>query len=275
MHDTIFEDYPAMFNSERHHSHLADKEQALQKSDAVVFPSVFARNRTREIYDMGGRPAEVIPHAVDALFHAVPTQVAVESLRRELVGGRPFILHVGARYRHKNVARLFQAFSVWSQRKEYALVLAGGGDLEEHDRTLIVSLGLEPDVVVIPRLRDEQLLSAYHAATAFVFPSLSEGFGFPVLEALACGCPVACSQTASLPEVGGSAPIYFDPEEVESIRDALSEVIGRAGDHAHWKQASANALKRSWRDVAEEYLTLYRRVNEAGQTLSATAGART
>jgi glycosyltransferase involved in cell wall biosynthesis len=152
-------------------------------------------------------------------------------------------------------------------------VLAGGGPLQADEQQLIHVLGIEADVFVIPRMTSDELLCAYHAATAFVFPSISEGFGFPVLEALACGCPTTCSNAASLPEVGGSAPVYFDPMDADSIRAALSEVIALVGDRERWSDARKRSNMRSWHDVAAEYLDFYRKVLEHDRSLLSIASA--
>ncbi len=274
MHDSIFEDYPLLFSSDRHRQHLAEKQRALRACDALVFPSEFAKERTRENYNIGERPAVVIPHAVGPLFYHVPSKSHVDAMQQEIAGMRPFLLHVGSRYLHKNVPKLLQAFSGWEQRTQIALVLAGGGLLQPEEQQLISSLGIEDDVFVWPRMSDHELHCAYYAATAFVFPSLSEGFGFPVLEALACGCPTACSNAASLPEVGGNAPVYFDPVETDSIRSALSEVVSLVGDKARWGAAREDVNRRKWKDVAGEYLNFYRRVVASDSASSATPGVK-
>jgi glycosyltransferase involved in cell wall biosynthesis len=92
---------------------------------------------------------------------------------------------------------------------------------------------------------------------AFVFPSLSEGFGFPILESLACACPTACANAASLPEVGGEAPVYFDPLSAESIVAALDGVVASSGDHDRWNAARVRSLRRTWSDVACKFVELY------------------
>ena len=257
MHDTIFEDYPTLFNTDRHRQHLADKKHAFDNCSAVVFPSEFARSRASTHYDLSGKRTRTIPHALDAQFREIPSDQAIAEFRMRATGGRPFLLHVGSRYLHKNVARLIEAYAQWGQRDEIALLLAGGGPLDAEEDRLIAALGVENRVQVIPRLSDTDLVCAYHAALAFVFPSLSEGFGFPILEALACACPTACANAASLPEVGGEAPVYFDPLRIESIVAALDEVVASSGDNDRWNAARARTLRRTWSDVACEFAELY------------------
>ncbi len=258
MHDTIFEDFPQMFCTERHQRRIREKEVAFRRCSAVVFPSEFAKARASAYYDVAGKLALTIPHALDPRFLDTPSEDTVVRFRERVSPGRPFLLHVGSRFLHKNVARLLEAYAGWSRKGEFSLVLAGGGPLEPDEEALLRELRLGGDVIVIPRLSDDDLACAYCAATAFVFPSLSEGFGFPLLEALAFGCPSACSNAASLPEVGGDAPVYFDPCDTADIRMALDAVVALVGDDGRWQSARARARTRTWADVAAEYLDFYR-----------------
>jgi len=264
MHDTIVEDYPAFFNAQRDRIHLEHKRDAFARCHALVFPSEFARDRTEAVYGISGRQVSVIPHALDSRFRVRPAADRIEGFRNDASEGRPYLLHVGSRYAHKNVDRLLEAFAAWEGRGDFRLLLAGGGALAPSESELVDRLGIADSVRVRKSLDDDALLLAYHGATAFVFPSLSEGFGFPVLEALACACPVACSSSASLPEVGGDAPVYFDPLSTDSLVAALREVVAASTDRPRWQAASAKALSRSWEDAAGEYLEIYDRAASTG-----------
>jgi len=257
MQDTIFEDYPELFDLPRHHQHIVDKRLAAERCAGLVFSSVFAKDRTLALYDIGRRPVLVAAYAIDPLFKGAPVDADIAAFRSKATGGRPYILHVGSRHRHKNVVRLIEAYSRWDGNANFDLLLAGGGELSEDEACLVSSLGMEGRVKVIPRMSDADVVAAYHAATAMVFPSLSEGFGFPVLEALACACPVACSKAASLPEVGGRFPVYFDPTDIDSILSSLSELMDSCGDALRWQQARTAACARSWDDVAADYMAFY------------------
>jgi glycosyltransferase involved in cell wall biosynthesis len=129
----------------------------------------------------------------------------------------PFLLYPANPWPHKNHARLFQAFErLRRDRPELRLVLTGTG---------LEKLVLPDGVAVRGRVPREELASLYRRASALVFPSLYEGFGQPPLEAMACGCPVACSTGGSLPEVCGNAPRYFDPTSVDEMVEAISTVL--------------------------------------------------
>ena len=129
----------------------------------------------------------------------------------------PFLLYPANPWAHKNHARLFQAFErLRRDRPELRLVLTGTG---------LEKLALPDGVVTKGRVPREELASLYRRASALVFPSLYEGFGQPPLEAMACGCPVACSTAGSLPEVCGNAARYFDPTSVDEMVEAVSTVL--------------------------------------------------
>ncbi len=127
-----------------------------------------------------------------------------------------FLLYPARPWPHKNHARLFEAFArLRGERPELRLVLTGEGDF-----------GALPDnVEARGRVSRDELVDLYRRASALVFPSLYEGFGMPVLEAMACGCPVACSNATSLPEVAGEAARLFDPLDVDEIGAAFADVL--------------------------------------------------
>ena len=236
----------------------------MQRSTGLIFSSRFAEQATGRHYDIGSRPILVSSYAIDPGFRQEPLEEDIAAFRSRTAGGRPFLLHVGSRYLHKNVSLLLRAYAAWPGRKEFALVLAGGGDLTQEELAGIGAMGIAGEVIVVPRLDEADLRAAYHGAAAFVFPSLSEGFGFPLLEALACGCPAACSAAASLPEVGGAFPVYFDPNDIDSVRTGLDEVVAARSDRRRWQDAKIMARRRTWGDVAADYVAFYQTVGSTG-----------
>jgi glycosyltransferase involved in cell wall biosynthesis len=162
----------------------------------------------------------------------------------ETVHREPFLLYPAREWPHKNHARLFQAFRELRLRHP---------DLE-----LVLTSYAGPTPEGVRRLgfvsRDE-LVDLYRRAAALVFPSLYEGFGQPPLEAMACGCPVACSNAASLPEVVGDAARLFDPRSVEEIVEAVHEVLG-AGD-AWAERGLRRAAAFTWDDTARRHDDVY------------------
>jgi glycosyltransferase involved in cell wall biosynthesis len=150
----------------------------------------------------------------------------------------PFLLYPANRWPHKNHETLFQALELLP---DYRLVLTG------YD-------GPVPEGVDSPgRVGADELVDLYRRAAALVFPSRYEGFGQPVLEALACGCPVACSDLPPLREVAGDAAVYFEPHEPESIAAATREAIARGG-----ASGPARAAGFTWDETARRHDAVYR-----------------
>jgi glycosyltransferase involved in cell wall biosynthesis len=119
----------------------------------------------------------------------------------------------------------------------------------------------DQDIVHLTADSDASLAALYIGATAFVYPSLYEGFGIPVLEAMTLGCPVLCSDSSSLPEVAGDAAEYFDPARTDSLRAALESVVGSATRRAELaSRGRARAALFSWERCARETLAVYRSV---------------
>ena len=139
---------------------------------------------------------------------------------------RPYLLFVGGRGGYKNFISLLNAFSSSTQLKQdFDLVAFGGGEFNSDERNMVSTLGFSADQIRHVSGSDDKLASLYSNASALVYPSLYEGFGLPVLEAMACSCPVISSSTSSMPEVVGDAGEYCDPSSLDDIRRAVECVV--------------------------------------------------
>jgi glycosyltransferase involved in cell wall biosynthesis len=167
----------------------------------------------------------------------------------------PYVLYVGGHALHKNLPRLVAAFARVSRLSGTKLVIVGWSKPELIDRTkdAVRRHGLEGSVAVLSdRLSDSQLSSLYSGCRTFVYPSLYEGFGLPVLEALQHGAPVACSRTSSLPEVGGNAALYFDPLSTDDIAAKIKTILTNDRLASELRlRARARAREFSWRKTAD------------------------
>lgn len=260
VHDTIYEQFPHLFSLSKREAHIASKKKCVAAARAIVFPSDNARQEAQSIYDLHQNAIKVIPHAVDSLFRPLHDSRLMESFRHRYTNNREFLLHCGARMAHKNFTGLLEAYTQWDKHDTYVLLTVGGGPFTREEAGLIKSLELEHAVFAVPELSQEELVVAYNAARAIVVPSLSEGFGFPALEALACGKQVALSETGALPEVAGNFGAYFDPFCPRDISRGLAAVTASAWSAERSRRARKFATRRTWSDVASEYITVYQQV---------------
>jgi glycosyltransferase involved in cell wall biosynthesis len=175
-----------------------------------------------------------------------------------------YLLYVGTLHPRKNLARLVQAFGLVtsSQGPDLQLVLAGQkGWLYEEIFAQVQRLELADRVVLTGYVPDADLPALLSGALAFVFPSLYEGFGFPVLEAMACGTPVVCSDVSSLPEVAGDAALLVDPLDTQALAEAISRILDNANLGHELVQRGFHQLRKfSWRNCAEKTLGILEEV---------------
>jgi glycosyltransferase involved in cell wall biosynthesis len=211
----------------------------------------------------------VDPSRVDVTYLAPGLSDAVEPVpERELrerhsLGDAPIVLSVSAHRPHKNIERLVDA--VAALERPAVLVVPGyGTEWEDELAAHVRRRGVEQRVRLIGWLGDAELEGFYAASTCLAFPSLAEGFGLPVLEALGRGLPVACSNAASLPEVAGDAALYFDPLDVPAMTGAIDRLL--TDDDLRRRLAAAGleqAARFTWRRTAEGTLRSYDRALEA------------
>jgi glycosyltransferase involved in cell wall biosynthesis len=201
-----------------------------------------------------------IPLALNAPFSPVSAEQCAERLAKfPGLLERPFILHVGSSLLRKNRLGVLRAFALARQRWPGRVVFAGE-PLTDGERTLERELKLPPDTVrEIPNASHDELAALYSSAHAMLFPSYCEGYGWPVLEAQACGCPVICSNVTSLPEIAGQAAMLFAPEDTHGQAHAIAALADPAA-RAHYSTAGlANAAQFSADRMFNAYDQLYQR----------------
>jgi glycosyltransferase involved in cell wall biosynthesis len=198
--------------------------QSLRRADSIITDSASTRN------DLVAH-TKLVPSKKITVVGAGPgilPDVQTPDLAARLT---PYVLYVGGHSRHKNLPRLIAAFARLPVSPSLKLVITGWSKptLIAQTRMAVQRHNLQRRVVIISdQLRDAELSGLYSGCSAFVYPSLYEGFGLPVLEALAHGAPVACSRTSSLPEVAGDAALYFDPKSIDDIATKLQSIIKSA-----------------------------------------------
>jgi len=221
-----------------------------------------SENTRRELIDWLALPPErivTVPNGVSEEFSlAAPAAVAAFRQQRHLPAR--FILFLGTLEPRKNVARLIEAFSRARLGADTYLVIAGSkGWYYEQIFAQVAALAQRSSIIFPGFIPAEQLPWWYRAATVFVYPSLYEGFGLPVLEAMASGTAVITSNTSSLPEVVGDAAILVDPTDVDALAAAMVRLLNDEALRAQLSAAGVRqAAKFSWRRCAEETVAVYR-----------------
>jgi glycosyltransferase involved in cell wall biosynthesis len=205
----------------------------------------------------------IYPGYDESKFHSVRDEAAVEAVKARYGIEGDYILFVGTLHPRKNLIRLIEAFSSLAPR--LSLVIAGKkGWLYEEMFYRVKELGLEGRVVFTGFVPEDDLPVLLSGARLFVFPSLYEGFGFPVLEAMACGVPVVCSDSSSLPEVVGDAALKVNPLDVEGLKNAMERVLCDEELSAEMvKRGLERARNFSWERCAEETLAVLEKAGKA------------
>jgi glycosyltransferase involved in cell wall biosynthesis len=179
----------------------------------------------------------------------------MEELNKKFGITKPYILFVGTIQPRKNIAKLIEAVSLLKNKEIQLVVVGKKGWLWEEILAAPEKFKITDRIKFLDFVGNEDLPSLYKNAQCFVLPSLYEGFGLPVLEAMQFGCPVVTSNVSSLPEVGGDAAIYFDPESVDDMAEKIDKVISDEKLRAEMTEKGYNQVKKfSWEKTAKETL---------------------
>jgi len=239
IHDLIPLRYPEYFTPFQRLVYGVTVRLAARTAKMVLADSRSAAHDLQRFLGLSEARIRVVPAAADPTFH-VCTAVEVKAIREKYDLPEGYVLHLSSNKPHKNLVRLVEAWALLEERGEtfgHSLALAGQVSPrypEARDRIRLLSM--KGRVRVLGRIPDRDLPALYSGASWFVFPSLYEGFGLPVLEAMACGTPVVCSNTSSLPEIVGDAAITFDPLETEAIAEALAYALADPDSLGEWRQ---------------------------------------
>lgn len=232
---------------------------AVNKSLKIISPSEFVKQQIVEEYKVLEEKIIVTPESVEESIIELSknkSENIFEKLKQKFQINNPYIYYVGNAHPHKNLQMLIHVFQkIRKQHQNYQLVLSGPS---HHFWDQLKKEEESEGVVFTNFVSDEEMVTLFQNATAFVMPSLEEGFGIPVLEAMACSCPVISSNAASLPEVGGSAVIYFNPKDENDMVKKISQVLD---DEKLRKELINKGEKRykefSWQKMAEQTLKIY------------------
>ncbi len=233
-----------------------------KRAAAVIAVSHSAKRDIVRVLSLPPENVHVIYEAPAPHFRPLPYGTWVDEVRARLHLPARFILYVGTIEPRKNLVRLLRAFARLRQERRisHKLLLVGQrGWKEDTIFAAVERLGLTHDVRFLGYLSDDDLVRLYNLADVFVFPSLYEGFGLPVVEAMACGTPVVTSNRGALAEVAGDAAELVDPEDEESIAEGIYRVVQEPGRAAALRDRGLRRVQRfRWEQAAAETISLYR-----------------
>jgi glycosyltransferase involved in cell wall biosynthesis len=226
---------------------------AARKSKGIITPTEFVKDDVAKFTHTNSRKITVTLEAVDAFDESAEPVPGFED--------REFIMFNGRPLPHKNLRRLIEAFAILHEKHpDLYLMIAGKKDRSHRSYTrLAKELGVRDHVILTDFIPDGQLKWAMQNTLAYVYPSLSEGFGLPPLEAMLNGAPVAASNATCIPEVCGEAAHYFDPEDVEDMAKKINDVLTKPELRKQLIAKGKNQVKKySWRRMAEQTLEVYK-----------------
>lgn len=256
VHDMIYERFSESFSSAE--EIIRQKKEIITKASRIIAISEYTKKDIIEILN-------IAPEKIDVIYHGTSLKA---SQKHNLVLPEKYILFVGDRTFYKNFQSLLEAFSIVHQKNKDLYLVCTGKPFSSSELQQISNLKIASNISQIT-INDEDLSEIYSRALLFVFPSFYEGFGIPILEAYACNCPVALSNTTCFPEIAGDAGAFFDPHSITSIVDTIMEIISDENKRTKLIQAGQKRLKLySWEQAARKTENVYLKTLEEYAKLS-------
>ncbi|NOQ29772.1 MAG: glycosyltransferase [Helicobacteraceae bacterium] len=254
VHDMINEKFPEMFPLD---SATKNKKLLCEKASKII---AISQNTKQDIMDI----FNIDKSKIDVVYHGNSMHVN-NDFKLNINLPDKYILYVGSRDRYKNFEKFIVAIAkILNEEKEASVICGGGGEFTSYELELFYKLKIENRIIQF-NVDDDVLAKLYSKATLFIFPSLYEGFGIPILEAFACKCPLACSNTSSLPEIAGDAAKYFDPYSEDSIYNVVKAVYKSDVVQESLIQKGLCRLEYfSWKRTIDETYKVYNSVSKLG-----------
>lgn len=249
-HEKFFSDSPSTRQM------LDWKKKLILAADHIISISANTKKDIIEYYQVDDKKITTV--YLSGGFEETDNNGAGEWKKNNNIPDR-YILFVGSRSGYKNFKNFIREAAPVLIKQNISLVIAGGGDLNTEETALINQLNLSGRYIAFSHVSDTFLSRLYHNALVFVFPSLYEGFGIPVLEAMQCGCPALLSNNSSLPEVGGEAAVYFDPFKEGALQERLSQLITDNDSRQKMIADGYQQVKKfNWEATAQGHIQVYK-----------------
>jgi glycosyltransferase involved in cell wall biosynthesis len=257
--DLSFVHYPDRFPALQRHYLSGQTRRSCRAARRVIAISESSRQDVHRHFGVPLSRIDVVTPGVDARYRPLPPAEVAAFRRRQGLPER-FILHVGTLQPRKNLVTLIEAAAALDDAGVPLVLVGGKGWFFEKIFARVAALGMEDRVHFAGYVPDEALPLWYNAASLFAFPSLYEGFGLPVVEAMACGAPVVAADVSSIPEAAGTAGLLFDPQDVTALRDRITAVLQDAELAATMRAEGLQHARRfSWARAGRQTAAVYRR----------------
>ena len=257
LYDLSFVFYPDSFPPLQRRYLQAAAADSCRRARRLITISESGRQDVHRVYGVPLERIDVVTPGVAEVYRPLPPDEVAAFRRRHDLPER-FLLHVGTLQPRKNLPLLLDALAATGHAGAPLVLVGGKGWLYDDIFARVAALGLQQRVRFAGYVDDDDLPLWYNAAAALVLPSLYEGFGLPIVEALACGTPVVAANTSSLPEAGGAAALYFAPDDAGELAARLSDVLDRPELAARLRAAGpAQARRFSWARAGQATADVY------------------
>ncbi len=277
MFDIQQEYYPQFFTRKELEERRRAYRQSAESAVHLIAPSEFTKESLCEKFGVSAERVSVVPAGIGTEFRRQSASSVAAIRSRHRLPER-FFLYPANPWPHKNHSRLMAALRLLGESRTERLALVLTGRLEDEVRdyeSLAIAAGVEDQVTDLGFVGAEDLPALYSAASFMVFPSLFEGFGIPLVEAMACGCPIAASRATSIPEIVDGAALLFDPMDVPALAAAIGALWNRPDLRADLAACGRVVAARfSWETVLPRLLAVYREVSTELQPLAPNSGGR-
>jgi len=257
IYDLTREKFPKSFNYIINKVFRTITKKSLQESDAIICISKQTANDLCSYYKIEPNKTDAIYLGVNPTFN-IKTQEKKDSFKLSKKIFKPYILFVGKRSTYKNFKKFTEAYADWEHKNKFSLVTIGGGKFTKKESNSMEKLGLNNNIISFDLVTEKELVMFYNCTHSFVFPSLSEGFGLPLLEAMSCGTTILVSDIPVFQEIAGDIPYYFDPYSKESIVKALDNSMVK--NQSKIDDGLELVKKFTWENTVKKTIKVYEKL---------------
>ena len=242
---------PEAYNNDNGSKMLAEwQKESVNKVNKII---AISKNTKKDIINVWNIPEEKI-----IVCYLACDEINIDDLDTTRKFQQPYILFIGTRHMYKNFAKYLSAFRVISERNKDLILVCTGSPFNSSECNLINDLKLSDKIFQIS-VDENEMAALYHNAEVFVYPSLYEGFGLPLLEAMNAQCPIICSNTSCFPEICEKAALYFNPYSIDDMVDVTTKVLNNSSLKMKLIEEGNKRKKMfSWKKCAEEHIGVYK-----------------